>query len=163
MSQKHVPDRARKYKEDPAPVASQTMVSRLFFPAPTTCPRPASPAPEPDRPFCLDHCEERVRRCRPSSFLLHAAAAAASASRVHQRPVTPAAAPLCLHGMPFPPSSPATQTRLPCRTSRCFPCRFTPVRCLLSPTARQRNPCHLESFRSHRSELSTSQLVALPS
>lgn len=27
MSQKHVPDRARKYKEDPVPVASQKMVS----------------------------------------------------------------------------------------------------------------------------------------
>jgi hypothetical protein len=141
MSQKHAPDRARKYKEDQAPVASQKMVSELCFPVPRPRPLPLA-SPSPSR--CTARLALRLRPvCRPlhlhlratsrlpllspplasSAFLLHVAAA--SASRVHHRPVTPAAAPLCLHGMPFPPSSPAAHAPSPC----------PPVSCPVAPRA----------------------------
>ncbi|KAH8726559.1 hypothetical protein GQ44DRAFT_613659 [Phaeosphaeriaceae sp. PMI808] len=47
MSQKHAPDRPRKYKEDPAPVASLKMVSRLYFPAHYPSPHPSNPQGPP--------------------------------------------------------------------------------------------------------------------
>jgi hypothetical protein len=108
----------------PCPPTTPTSYTRFtacaahstFGPIPATC-----------RPLKVATC--RAPSCHrlllaSSSFLLHVAAA--SASRFHHHPATPAPAPLCLHGMPFPPSSPATQARfLPCPAlSHLCSCRF---------------------------------------
>jgi hypothetical protein len=145
MSQPKVPDRARKYKEEPAPVA-QKMVSCLCFLAPTAPSLPRTPIlpSAPEWPSASSTVvvssvapPNRHRQLPPRS--LHAAAA--TARRGHPQRVTPAPARLCLHGMPFPPSSPATQAPPPLSSLSAL----KPVRRLLSRKAQQRNPCHQAS------------------
>jgi len=79
MSLSHAPDRARKYKEDPAPVASQKMVSCLCFPALSFSHTLASPHPL-HRPYCTGNPRPLefdllraptavIRRCHRSCWL----------------------------------------------------------------------------------------------
>ena len=173
MSQPKIPDRARNYKEDPAPVASQKMVSCLYFlvpPLPPTAPplllAPASHrslrfALAQDRPFCiLDRWsfEQRVPTCIPKtvtaagSFIL--ALFACCSSHCKSRP----------HTTSYPSSAASTPTwyALP-RQAALLPKPASPVAlvsfpCLqrsqsaafLSRKLQQRNPCDRAPFRSHR-------------
>lgn len=98
----------------------------------------------------------------PSRFL-HAAAA--TARRGHTQRVTPAPARLCLHGMPFPPSSPATQNPPPLsHLPKLSLSPLKPVQASCHAAYQQRNPCHPSSLPLPplvRSVLSTLRSPAL--
>jgi hypothetical protein len=139
MSQKHAPDRARKYKEDPAPVASQKLVSNSASLHPFSALHLRSlhllrPIP---RPFCCDLStvedapspSTRPPACHRCCWL-HPRSFACCSSLCKPRPPASSypsrGAPLpTWYALPPKPCYPSRAT-LPCRlshlSSRPFPC-----------------------------------------
>lgn len=154
------PDRARKYKEEPAAVASQQMVSLLpVLPLAHTPHRirssasAASPA-HSLRPASLDRWKgvspnAASRRChRAVGFILahprsssrpSLHAAAAPASRTHAHLVTPAHARFWLHGNALLAKQPCYPSCFPCPSlshlSRRLPAHSTCPPCLVTQSA----------------------------
>jgi hypothetical protein len=141
----HAPDRARKYKEDPAPVASQKMVSRLCFPVsqsriPLATPHPRLLHHRPHHPPNNNHHHFNPRCC---TLPLPAAAQVPSPppSLGFCTPLPPPPLPLRLHSSPTWYASPRQAALLPPTDAPLLP---TPDYLPYSPT-----PCRPAAALSH--------------